>query len=163
MSTTATTPETTIEADPAVPTIRIVRDFDAPPDRVYRAWTDPELVVRWMGPNGVEMTLDHWDATTGGSYRYTIGKDGEEAAAFFGSFHEARPGERLVQTFTWEGMPDGVALETITFEDLGDGRTRTIGLSLVENLEARDGIMASGMEVGVYEGYEKLDALLAQS
>jgi uncharacterized protein YndB with AHSA1/START domain len=59
-------------------------------------------------------------------------------------------------------MPDGVALETLTFEDLGDGRTRTIGLSLVENLEARDGIMASGMEVGVYEGYAKLDALLAE-
>jgi uncharacterized protein YndB with AHSA1/START domain len=66
-----------------------------------------------------------------------------------------------VQTFTWEGMPDGVSLETMTFEDLGDGRTRTIGLSLVDNLEARDGIMASGMDVGVNEGYEKLDALLA--
>ena len=59
-------------------------------------------------------------------------------------------------------MPDGVALETLTFEDLGDGRTRTIGLSLVENLEARDGIMTSGMKVGVYEGYAKLDALLAE-
>jgi uncharacterized protein YndB with AHSA1/START domain len=73
-----------------------------------------------------------------------------------------RPSERLVQTFTWEGMPDGVSLETMTFENLGDGRTRTIGLSLVDNLEGRDAIMASGMDVGVIEGYEKLDALLAQ-
>jgi uncharacterized protein YndB with AHSA1/START domain len=167
MSTNATheaaTRETTIEADPNLPTIRIIRDFDAPPDRVFRAWVDPELVVQWLGPKSSEIRIDQWNARTGGNFRYASVRGGEEVAAFYGSFHEVRPSERLVQTFTWEGMPDGVALETITFEDLGDGRTRTIGLSLVENLEARDGIMASGMEVGVYEGYEKLDALLAQS
>jgi uncharacterized protein YndB with AHSA1/START domain len=167
MSTNATneaaTRETTIEADPNLPTIRIIRDFDAPPDRVFRAWVDPELVVQWLGPKSSEIRIDQWNARTGGNFRYASVQDGEEVAAFYGSFHEVRPSERLVQTFTWEGMPDGVALETITFEDLGDGQTRTIGLSLVENLEARDGIMASGMEVGVYEGYEKLDALLAQS
>ncbi len=110
-----------------------------------------------------EIRIDQWEARTGGNYRYASVQDGEEVAAFYGSFHEVRPSERLVQTFTWEGMPDGVSLETMTFEDLGDGRTRTIGLSVVENLEARDGIIASGMEVGVYEGYEKLDSLLAQS
>jgi uncharacterized protein YndB with AHSA1/START domain len=167
MSTNATheaaTHETTIEADPNLPTIRIVRDFDAPRDKVFRAWTDPELVVQWLGPKSTEMRIDQWDARTGGNYRYAALQSGEEVAAFYGSFHEVRPSERLVQTFTWEGMPDGVSLETMTFEDLGDGRTRTIGLSVVENLEARDGIMASGMEVGVYEGYEKLDALLARS
>jgi uncharacterized protein YndB with AHSA1/START domain len=167
MSTNAThaaaTRETTIEADPNLPTIRIIRDFDAPPDRVFRAWVDPELVVQWLGPKSSEIRIDQWNARTGGNFRYASVQDGEEVAAFYGSFHEVRPSERLVQTFTWEGMPDGVALETLTFEDLGDGRTRTIGLSLVENLEARDGIMASGMEVGVYEGYAKLDALLAES
>jgi uncharacterized protein YndB with AHSA1/START domain len=167
MSTNATheaaTRETAIEADPNLPTIRITRDFDAPPDRVFRAWVDPVLVVQWLGPKSSEIRIEVWNARTGGNYRYASVQDGEEIAAFYGSFHEVRPNERLVQTFTWEGMPDGVALETLTFEDLGDGRTRTIGLSLVENLEARDGIMASGMEVGVYEGYEKLDALLAQS
>ena len=166
MSTNATneaaTRETTIEADPNLPTIRIIRDFDAPPDRVFRAWVDPELVVQWLGPKSSEIRIDQWNARTGGNFRYASVQDGEEVAAFYGSFHEVRPSERLVQTFTWEGMPDGVALETMTFEDLGDGRTRTIGLSLVENLEARDGIMASGMEVGVYEGYAKLDALFAE-
>jgi uncharacterized protein YndB with AHSA1/START domain len=166
MSTNATheaaTRETTIEADPNLPTIRIVRDFDAPRDKVFRAWTDPELVVQWLGPKSTEMRIDQWNARTGGDYRYAALRDGEEVAAFYGSFHEVRPSERLVQTFTWEGMPDGVSLDTMTFEDLGGGRTRTIGLSVVENLESRDGIMASGMEVGVYEGYEKLDALLAE-
>jgi uncharacterized protein YndB with AHSA1/START domain len=167
MSTNATEQaakrETTIEADPNLPTIRIIRDFDAPRDRVFKAWVDPDLVVQWLGPNSSEIRIDQWEAHTGGNYRYASVQDGEEVAAFYGSFHEVRPSERLVQTFTWEGMPDGVSLETMTFEDLGDGRTRTIGLSVVENLEARDGIIASGMEVGVYEGYEKLDSLLAQS
>jgi uncharacterized protein YndB with AHSA1/START domain len=156
------TRETTIEADPNLPTIRIIRDFDAPPDRVFNAWVDPELIVQWLGPKGSEIRIDKWDARTGGSYRYASVQDGEEVAAFYGSFHEVRPGERLVQTFTWEGMPDGVSLETMTFEDLGDGRTRTIGLSVVDSFEGRDAIMASGMDVGVNEGYEKLDALLAQ-
>jgi uncharacterized protein YndB with AHSA1/START domain len=158
----AATRETTIEADPNVPTIRIIRDFDAPRDRVFRAWVDPELVVQWLGPKSSEMRIDQWDARTGGNYRYAAMQDGAEVAAFYGSFHEVRPSERLVQTFTWEGMPDGVSLETMTFEDLGDGRTRTVGLSVVDSFEGRDAIMASGMDVGVNEGYEKLDALLAQ-
>jgi len=156
------TRETTIEADPNLPTIRIIRDFDAPPDRVFKAWVDPELIVQWLGPKSSEIRIDKWDARTGGSYRYASVQDGEEVAAFYGSFHEVRSGERLVQTFTWEGMPDGVSLDTMTFEDLGDGRTRTVGLSVVDSFEGRDAIMASGMDVGVDEGYEKLDALLAQ-
>ena len=143
MSTNAThqtaTRETTIEADPNLPTIRIIRDFDAPPDKVFRAWIEPELVAQWLGPKSTEMRIEEWNARTGGNYRYAALQDGEEVAAFYGSFHEVRPNERLVQTFTWEGMPDGVSLETMTFEDLGDGRTRTIGLSVVENLEGRDG------------------------
>jgi uncharacterized protein YndB with AHSA1/START domain len=159
----ATTHETLIEADPTVPTIRISREFDAPPEKVFKAWIDPDLIVQWIGPKGYDVRLDKWDARTGGSYRYASVQDGEEIAAFYGSFHEVRPNQRLVQTFTWEGMPDGVSLETMTFEDLGDGRTRVVGLSVVDSFEGRDAIMASGMEVGVNEGYEKLDALLAQS
>ena len=166
MSTNAThqagTRETTIEADPNLPIIRIIRDFDAPREKVFRAWIEPDLVAQWLGPKSTTMRIDEWNARTGGNYRYAALQDGEEVAAFYGSFHEVRSHERLVQTFTWEGMRDGVSLETMTFEDLGGGRTRTIGVSVVENLEARDAIMASGMEVGVYEGYEKLDTLLEQ-
>jgi uncharacterized protein YndB with AHSA1/START domain len=153
--------ETTIEADPDLPTLRIVRDFDAAPAKVYRAYTEPELVVRWLGPRETEMRIDTWDVRRGGSYSYTAVRDGEQLASFYGSFHEARPGERLVQTFTWDGAPDGVALETVTFTDLGDGRTRVETLSVVDTMQARDAMVASGMEVGVVEGYEKLDELLA--
>jgi uncharacterized protein YndB with AHSA1/START domain len=163
-STAPGTRETLIEADPALPVIRITRDFDASPEKVFRAWTDPDLVSRWLGPRNSEIRIDSWDARTGGSYRYaSVRDDGEEIAAFYGSFHEIRPTERLVQTFTWEGMPDGVSLDTMTFEDLGNGRTRVVGVSVVDSLEARDAIMASGMDVGVNEGYEKLDEILANS
>ena len=158
---TSHTNETTIEADPNVPTIRIVREFDAPRERVYRAWTDAELVAQWMGPKDTPTRIDHWDLRTGGSWRYASTRDGEEIASFYGSFHEARLNERLVQTFTWTGVPDAVALETTTFVDTGDGRTRVTILSVVESFETRDAIVASGMEVGVYEGFEKLDGILA--
>ncbi len=159
--TTTTTNETRIEADPDLPTVRIIRDFDAPADRVYRAWTDPQLVARWLGPKSTTTQIDMWDARTGGSYRYSTWREGEQLASFYGSFHELRPDERLVQTFTYEGFPDGVCLETMTFEDLGDGRSRVTGLSVVDTMEARDMMIASGMEVGVIEGYQQLDALLA--
>jgi uncharacterized protein YndB with AHSA1/START domain len=154
------THDTTIEADPQLPTVRIIRDFDAPPDRVFRAWTDPELAAQWLGPRNLTMKVDTWDARTGGGYRYAAWRDGVEIAAFYGSFHEVRRNERIVQTFTWLGAPDGVSLETVTFSDLGDGRTRVTSLSVVDNMEARTAILASGMETGVIEGYEKLDALL---
>ena len=160
-STRPSTRETLIEADPGLPVIRITRDFDASPERVFRAWIDPDLVARWLGPRDSEIRIDSWDARTGGSYRYASVQNGQEVAAFYGSFHEIRPTERLVQTFTWKGMPDGVSLDTMTFEDLGNGRTRVIGVSVVDSLEGRDAIMASGMDVGVNEGYEKLDELLA--
>jgi uncharacterized protein YndB with AHSA1/START domain len=151
--------QTQIEALEDVPGIRITREFDAPVDRVFRCWVDRELFEKWVGPRGHAVAVAEWDARTGGSWRYSMG-EGEEAR-FYGSFHEVRPPERLVQTFTWEGQPDGVSLETMTFTDLGDGRTRTVGLGIVESFEIRDMILASGMDTGVVEGYEKLDELLA--
>jgi len=171
-TTTSTTADHTavahIEADPALPIIRITRDFAATPAQLVRAHTDPELFTKWVGPNGLVTTVDYWDARTGGSWRYLArhgaqhekGDDGFETA-FHGCFHEVSE-DRLVQTFTWEGMPDGVALETLTFEDLGDGRTRLHAQSLCDSFEARDGWLNSGMESGVTDGYAKLDALLAE-
>ena len=157
---TTTQREATIEAHPTLPLITISREFDAAPDRVFRAHTDVDLISRWLGPESTQMRMDRWDAVTGGSYRYVAISEGREDA-FYGSFHEVRQDERIVWTFTWEGMPDGVALETLVFEDLGDERTRLTTTSVIDSLEARDAIMSSGMEVGVHEGYAKLDALLA--
>lgn len=152
--------ETEISAHPSLPLITIVRDFDGGPENVFRAWTDPELVAQWMGPKSLAMRIDLWDCRTGGSWRYVATSDGEEIAGFFGSFHEVLP-SRITQTFTFEGFPDGVALETVWFEDTGDGRTRVRTQSLCDSMEGRDAMISSGMEVGIIEGYDKLDTLLA--
>ncbi len=160
MSTSTSTNQTEITVDPDVPLVRITREFDAPPEKVFRAHTDPELFAQWTGPNGMEMRIDHFECRTGGSWRYVMSRDGEDYG-FHGSFHEVRPDELIVQTFTFDGMPDGVALEKLVLEDLGDGRTRLTATSLVDNFEGRDAFVASGMETGVVEGYERLDQLLA--
>ncbi|MGX1471332.1 UNVERIFIED_CONTAM: uncharacterized protein YndB with AHSA1/START domain [Streptomyces canus] len=151
--------ETRIVAQPDLPIIVITREFDAPPERVFRAYTDPDLVVQWLGPRRLEMRIDRYDARSGGSYRYVHRDDDGTEYGFHGVFHEVRPNERIVQTFTYDGFPDGVSLETAVFEDLG-GRTRVTGKSLMDSIEARDAMLKSGMDVGVREGYERLDELL---
>jgi len=147
-----------IEADPQLPIIRTTRDFHATPQQLFRAHTEPHLFAQWVGPNSVKTHIRHWDARTGGSWRYVVEHDGGQYG-FHGSFHEVRP-DRIVQTFTFDGEPDGVALETLWFEDLGNGRTRLHAQSLVDSLEGRDAWIRSGMEVGINEGYAKLDAML---
>ena len=151
--------ETVIEADPKLPVIRMTRDFAATPAQLLRAHTDPALFARWAGPDATTTRIEHWDAQTGGSWRYVSVHDGTEYG-FHGCFHEVRP-DRIVQTFTFDGDPDGVALETLWFEDLGDGRTRLRTQSLVDSFDSRDAWLRSGMEVGVDEGYAKLDRMLA--
>ena len=153
--------ETRIEIDDRVPLVRITREFDAPPARVFAAWTEPALVVRWLGPRDRTTEVERYDAVTGGSYRY-VHRRGEDEQWFRGCFHDVRPGELLVQTFTWEGMPDHVALETMRFVNLGGGRTRIESTSLVDSFESRDAFVASGMEHGIRESYDKLDELLAR-
>jgi len=153
------TTETTIEADPKLPIIRMTRVFAGTPDQLFRAHTDPELFAQWVGPTALDTRIEQWDARRGGSWRFVSVSDGEEYA-FRGCFHEVRP-DRIVQTFTFEGDPDGVALETMWFDDLGDGRTRLRTQSLVDTFEGRDAWLASGMETGVNEGYAKLDRMLA--
>ena len=155
-------PKAAIEADPEVPAIHITRDFHATPAQLFRAHTDPELFARWIGPSSLTTELLEWDARDGGAWRYVArreGDDGPEEHAFRGCFHTVRQ-DRIVQTFTWEGDPDGVALETLTFTDLGDGRTRLHATSLCDSFTGRDQWLASGMETGVDEGYAALDRLL---
>jgi uncharacterized protein YndB with AHSA1/START domain len=148
-----------IEADPSVPIIHIRRDFAATPAQLLRAHTDPELFAQWIGPEAMTTRIDYWDARTGGSWRYLSYSNGQDHA-FRGTFHTVDE-NRIVQTFTWEGLPDDVSLETMTFDDLGDGTTRMHITSLCESFDARDGWLSSGMESGVNEGYAKIDALLA--
>lgn len=155
-----TTRQTEIHVLDDIPAVRIVREFDAPVDKVFRAHVEADLIKQWLGPRGYEMRVDHFDCHTGGSYRYAH-LDGDNEYVFFGSFHEVRPNEGIVQTFTYEGAPEGVALERLQLEDLGNGRTRLIATSLTESFEGRDAFVASGMEEGIRQSYERLDELLA--
>lgn len=146
-----------------IPAVTIIREFDAPAEKVFRAHTDPDWFVRWVGPDSLDSsTVDVWDCRTGGSWRYVSERAGEQHW-FRGCFHEVRPDELIVQTFTYEGFPDGVSLERLELTDLGDGRCRLTARSLVDSFEGRDAFVASGMETGVQEGYRKLDSLLAGS
>lgn len=159
---TTTTPETLIEADPDIPTVRIVREFDAPVELVYRAHVDPDLIVQWLGPDSIGMDVEKWDIRTGGEYRYTATRDGEEVAHFYGSVHRVWENRKIIQTFGFEEMPDAVSLDTLELHDLGGGRTRLEILSVVYSMEAQAGMMASGMEVGITEGYAALDRVLTE-
>ena len=141
--------------------IKVVREFDAPRDQVFAAYTDPELIPQWWGPHGTETIVDEMDPQTGGRWRF-ISRDGEgNEYAFRGAYREVAPPERIVQTFEFEPMAGHVSVETATFEDLGD-RTRVTTVSIFHTPEERDGMLQSGMEGGMSETYERLDALLAK-
>jgi uncharacterized protein YndB with AHSA1/START domain len=140
--------------------IHIERVFDAPRDRVFATYTDPGLIPEWWGPRRTTTIVDVMDVRTGGSWRFvTRGDDGSETA-FRGAYREVTPPERIVQTFEWEGMPGHVSVETATFEQLDDGRTRVVTTSVFDTTEERDGMVGSGMEGGLQETYERLDELL---
>lgn len=160
--TTETTNPVTITAPEGLPFVDIVREFDAPVAAVFAAHRDPELVKQWLGPNGYEMVIDHWDFRPQGGYRYVHTDPEGNAYRFNGTFHSIRENELAVQTFEFEGAPDVVSLDSMTFEDLGDGRTRLHGHSVFPSIEARDAMVEHGMARGVTEGYERLDALLAR-
>lgn len=150
----------TITAPEGLPFVDIQREFEAPVEAVYTAHADPDLVARWLGPDGLEMDIEEWDLRSGGRYRY-VHRDASAAYGFTGMFHVARPGEIIIQTFEFDGWPDVVSIETLRFERLDGDRTRLSIHAVYPSLEARDGMVASGQAVGVTEGYARLDGVLA--
>jgi uncharacterized protein YndB with AHSA1/START domain len=144
-----------------LPFIEYDREFDAPVEAVFKAHKEPDLVKQWLGPDGYDTDIDTYDFRTGGRFRFVQrGNEGEEYA-FNGVYHVVRDNEFAIQTFEFEGFPDVVSIESLTFEDLGDGRSRVRGHATYPSLEARDGMVSSGMESGMTEGYERLDKVLA--
>jgi len=144
-----------------VPFIDFEREFDAPVQAVFTAHRDPELVRQWLGPDGYEMDVEEYNFTTGGRYRYLHRDPQGEEYGFRGVFHVVRDNEFAIQTFEFEGFPDVVSIESMTFEDLGNGRSRLRGHAVYPTLEARDGMASSGMEKGMREGYERLEGLVS--
>lgn len=151
----------TVNAPDGLPFIEFEREFEAPVGAVFEAHRDPVIVKRWLGPRDYEMDIERYDFRTGGGYRYLHRDDNGGEYAFNGVFHVVRENEFAIQTFEFEGYPDVVSIETLSFEDLGGGRTRLRGRAVYPSLEARDGMVSSGMETGMSQGYEKLDEVLS--
>ena len=150
----------TINAPEGLPFVDFEREFDAPVEAVFRAHQDPALVKEWQGPDGYGMELESYEFKTGGRFRI-IHRDPEgEEYVFTGVYHVVRENELAIQTFEFEGFPDVVSIESLTFEDLGAGRTRLRGHATYPSLEARDGMVSSGMEIGMSQGYDRLDKIL---
>jgi len=140
--------------------IRIERVFNAPRERVWRAFTDPQLVAQWWG-RGNRLVIERMEVQRGGHWRFVEhGPDGVHG--FEGRYREVTPPTRLVWTFEWDGMPGHVAVDTVIFEDLGEGRTKVINTSLFHTTEELEGMLSSGMEQGLAESYAALDRLLAK-
>ena len=143
---------------PADREIRIERVFDAPRERVFGVYTDPELISEWWGPRGTTTHVDEMQPQTGGRWRFVCKNPDGSEDAFRGAYREITPHERVVQTFEWEGMPGHVSVETAVFEDLGD-KTKVVTTTLFHTNEERDGMLGA-MEPGMNETYQRLDELL---
>jgi len=161
--TTTTKNATSIKAEPGKQEVFITREFDAPRELDFKAFTDPKLVVQWLGPRDLTMKIEKFEPKAGGSYRY-IHARGEHSYGFHGVVHESTFPERIIQTFEFEGLPEKghVALETARFEELPGGRTKLITQSVFQSVADRDGMMQSGMERGVNDSHERLDELFAK-
>jgi uncharacterized protein YndB with AHSA1/START domain len=159
--TTNKTAKTEIVAEPGAQQIVITREFDAPRELVYRAYTDPDLLVQWLGPKRLTMTIERHELRDGGRYRYIHHDENGFEAGFHGVFHGKPSPDGVVRTFEFEGYPGHVSLETLTLVERG-GKTLSRAVSVFQSVEDRDGMIASGMESGVNEGMDKLDELLAR-
>jgi len=154
--------KTVITAEPDKQELFITREFDAPRELVFRAHTDPDLYQQWVGPDDLTMTVEHMDAVAGGSYRFVHEREGHRYT-FHGVYHEVLRPERIIGTFEFDGLPETghVIMGTTKFEDLAGGRTRLVHQSVFQSVADRDGMLQSGMERGVNDGYRKLDTLLS--
>jgi uncharacterized protein YndB with AHSA1/START domain len=153
--------ELQISAEPGVPQILTTRAFQAPLDLVYRAFTEPDLLVQWLGPRKYTMTIDRFDLRDGGTWRYVHADDDGNAWGFHGVFHGTASPDGIVQTFEFEGAPGNVQMDTVTFEE-HDGSTTVRTNSVFQSVEARNAMVDSGMADGMSEGYDRLDEVLAR-
>jgi len=152
---------TTITAEPGVPYIEMTREFDAPRDLLFRAHTDPELLVQWLGPRRLTMTIDRLEPRDGGTWRYTHRDTDGTEYGFHGVYHGTPSPDGIVQTFEFEGAPGHVSLDSLVLEER-DGRTLLRGHSVFQSVEDRDAMIQSGMETGVNESMDRLTELVAR-
>lgn len=154
--------QTKVTAEPGKQELFITREFEAPRVLVFKAFTDPALVVQWLGPREMSMEIEKLESRTGGSYRFIHRDVRGNEFGFNGVTHEVTEPVRMIRTFEFEGLPERghVSLEIATFEELGEDRTRLVVQSVFRSVEDRDGMVKSGMERGVVDSHNRLDELL---
>jgi uncharacterized protein YndB with AHSA1/START domain len=153
--------KTEITAEPGIPVIVITREFAAPRELVFRAHTDPDLLVQWLGPRDLTTTIDRYAARDGGTWRYLQTDAGGNTYGFHGVFHGDPSPDAIVQTFEFEGAPGHVCLQTVTLAERS-GRTLLRTISAFQSVGDRDAMVAAGMERGVRDSDERLAELLAR-
>jgi uncharacterized protein YndB with AHSA1/START domain len=153
--------ELQVTAETGVPQVLTERSFEAPRELVFRAFTEPDLLVQWLGPRAYTMTVDRFDLRDGGTWRYVHADDAGNEYGFHGVFHGEPSIEGMVQTFEFEGAPGHVQMDTVTFDE-ADGVTTVRTNSVFQSVEARDAMVGSGMADGMGQGYERLEELLAK-
>jgi uncharacterized protein YndB with AHSA1/START domain len=155
----ATVSATHITAEPGTPIIEITREFAAPRELLFRAWTEPELLAQWLGPRRLTMSVERFELRDGGRWRYVNRDSDGNEYGFRGVFHGDPSPDRMVQTFEFEGAPGHVSLDSLAMEER-NGRTIVRIRSVHQSVEARDAMVAGGMEQGMIEGFERLDELI---
>jgi uncharacterized protein YndB with AHSA1/START domain len=153
--------ELKVTAEPGVPQVIATREFDAPRELVFRAFTEPELLAQWLGPRKYTMTIDRFEPRDGGTWRYVHSDDAGNSFGFHGVFHGDPSPDGWVQTFEFEGAPGYVSMDTLTLDD-DNGKTVVRTNSLFQSVEARDAMVDHGMAEGMGEGYDRLDEVLAK-
>ena len=153
----------TLIAEAGTREIVMTRIFDAPRELVFKAYTDPQLIPQWWGPARYTTTVDRMELRAGGQWRFAQRDAAGNEYAFRGEYREIAPPERLVSTFEFEGLPGHISVETATFEALPGGRTRLTVQAVFGSVEDRDGMLASGMEEGAGESWQRLAGLLSKA
>jgi uncharacterized protein YndB with AHSA1/START domain len=153
--------ELKVDAPEGVPQVTMTREVAAPRDLVFRAFTEPDLLVQWLGPRRLTMSVDRYEVRDGGRWRYVHREDDGTEYGFRGVFHGDPTPDQIVQTFEFEGAPGQVQLDTARLEEI-DGRTIIHLNSVFQSVEARDAMVGAGMAEGVKEGFEQLDELLGR-
>ncbi|WP_339606667.1 SRPBCC family protein [uncultured Roseivirga sp.] len=156
------TPKTHIIAEKGKQELFITREFDAPRELVYKAFSEPNLLVQWMGPKEMDTIVHKLDNRSHGSWRFSHTDPHKNTHAFNGTIHEASAPERIIRTFEYEGMPERghVSLEFLTLENLQNNRSKMSIQVVFKSVEDRDGQIEAGMERGVVDSHERLDVLL---
>lgn len=153
---------TQIILEPNKQELFIIREFEAPRELVFKAFSEPDLIKQWMGPKEMDTIVNKLDNQSHGSWRITHKDSYGNNHTFNGVIHEVSEPERIIRTFEYEGMPlrGHVSLEFLTLENTPNDCCKMTIQVIYKSVMDRDGHIQSGMKRGIVDSHERLDVLL---